>query len=68
MKLKSGLINIFNRLSPAAIFFFGVAIIMVVLGLLTGFQHKILHVFVVCGNVISGLLLQWKHESENKDE
>ncbi|MEA3266392.1 MAG: hypothetical protein U9P42_05545 [Candidatus Fermentibacteria bacterium] len=58
--------NLLNGINP--MFFFGVAIALVILGLLTGFQHRVLHVAVVSGNVISGLLLHWwKHESGKKD-
>lgn len=60
------MINLLKNLHP--MFFFGVALMLVILGLLTGFQHKVLHVLAVSGNVIGGLLLHWwKHESKNTD-
>ncbi|MCK5785716.1 MAG: hypothetical protein KAH54_04050 [Candidatus Sabulitectum sp.] len=55
-----------SRIHPLAFLFFGVAIAMVYLGIITGFEHKVLHVIAVSGNVISGLLIQWKYGSDSK--
>ncbi len=59
--------NSLDKLHPISIFFFGTAIIAVVVGLLNGFQYKVLHIIVVVGNVICGLLWQWKHEIDKKE-
>jgi hypothetical protein len=40
------------------------AVLVVFLGVLNGFQHRVLNVIVVAGNVFGGLLVQWLYEND----
>jgi hypothetical protein len=56
------ILSFLKRLHPFSIFFFASAVYVAFLGLLNGFQHKVLNVIVVVANVFGGLLVQWLYE------
>ncbi len=60
--------NLLKRLCPESLFFFGFAVITAVTGFLNGYEYKVLHVIVVVGNVICGLLWQYRKDEEDKKD
>ena len=63
MKFINRIKNIFNillnRLHPFTMLFLGVAIALVLLGIATDFEYRVLNVVAVSGNVVSALAVQW---------
>jgi len=56
-----------NRLHPMAGILFIMAIFNIFTGIITNFEHKVIHVIVVVGSVVCGLLWQWQYEKDKKE-